>query len=79
MKDKKLYCIIHASCIVSRHSGIKELDTFSFLLSPNMYTLHQMKKELKSSIDFYNEFCPEDFVISNFENAEFEKVGEIWL
>ena len=79
MKDKKLYAIVKATCIVTRHSGVKELDTFSFLLSPNMYTLHQMKRELKSTIELFNEFTVTDFVIENYENENFEKVGEIWL
>ena len=77
MKDKKLYQIIKAKCIVSRKCGIKEMETFSFLV--NIYTKSAYNILLSKEIDFYNEFCPEDYVILNFINEEFEKVGEIWL
>jgi hypothetical protein len=79
MKDKKLYYIIHASCIVTRHSGIKELDTFSFIMQPGTQSLYYMEKELKSSIDLFNEFAVTDVAIVDYENEKFEKVGEIWL
>ena len=84
---KKLYQIIKAKCIVSRKGGIKEMETFSFLYDLSyILTFHidtLLKDDylilLKKQIDFYNEFCPEDYVILNFENEEFEQVGEIWL
>ena len=81
--NKKEYAIIKATCIVTRKDGIKTNETFSFLYdwSFNIDTL--LKDDylnlLKKQIDFYNEFCPEDYVILNFENEEFEQVGEIWL
>ena len=80
---KKLYQIIKAKCIVSRKDGIKEMETFSFLYDCSFNIDNLSKGDylnlLKKHIDFYNEFCPEDYVILNFINEEFEKVGEIWL
>ena len=84
MKDKKRYEIIHANCIVYRKSGIVEKETFSFLYDKdfdidiakvNIYN----GDKLQNVIDFYNKFCPDDFYILKFRDAEFEKVGEIWL
>ena len=85
--NKKKYAIIKATCIVSRKDGIKTNETFSFLYDwTYILTFHidtLLKDDyhilLKQQIDFYNEFCPEDYVILNFENEEFEQVGEIWL
>lgn len=79
MKDKKLYKIIKADCIVSRKCGIKEPETFSFLANAYIYTKKVYNILLSKQIDLYNEFCPEDYVITKFENESFEKVGEIWL
>ena len=79
MKDRKQYVIIKASCIVTRHSKIKELDTFTFIMRKGTESLFYMKKELKSTIELFNEFTVTDFVIENYENENFEKVGEIWL
>ena len=85
--NKKKYAIIKATCNVTRKYGIITNETFSFLydwsfiLTFNIYT--SLKGDylnlLKKQIDFYNELCPEDYVILNFENEEFEQVGEIWL
>lgn len=85
MKNKKLYQIVKAKCIVSRNGGIKEIEEFSFLFNDkdchrlvvNVYNL--LKVCLQKQIDFYNAFCPEDYVISKFENEKFEQVGELWL
>lgn len=77
MKNKNLYQIIKAKCIVSRKGGIKEMETFSFLA--NTENILNANILLSKQIDFYNEFCPEDYVITKFENESFEKVGEIWL
>lgn len=79
MKDKKRYEIITADCIVSHKCGIKEHETFSFLSYVDIYTKTAYKILLSNQIDFYNEFCPEDYEITKFENENFEKVGEIWL
>ena len=76
---KKLYQIIKVNCIVSRKCGIKELDTFSFLADAYIYTKQSYNILLSKQIDFYNEFCPEDYEITKFENESFETVGEIWL
>lgn len=76
---KKLYQIIKANCIVSRKCGIKETDTFSFLADAYIYTKQTYNILLSKQIDFYNEFCPEDYEITKFENESFETVGEIWL
>lgn len=77
---KKLYQIIKAKCIVSRKGGIKEMETFSFLANTEIRIYANIYKILLSNqIDFYNEFCPEDNVITKFENESFETVGEIWL
>ena len=76
---KKLYQIIKANCIVSRKCGIKEPDTFSFLADAYIYTKQSYNILLSKQIDFYNEFCPEDYEITKFENESFETVGEIWL
>ena len=74
---KKLYKIIKADCIVSRKGGIKEMETFSFLA--NTENILNANILLSKQIDFYNELCPEDYVITKFENESFETVGEIWL
>lgn len=79
MKDKKLYKIIKANCIVSRKCGIKELETFSFLANIDICIKQAYNFLLSKQIDFYNKFCPEDYEITKFENENFEKVGEIWL
>lgn len=85
MKNKKLYQIIKVKCIVSRKCGIKEMETFSFLVNTEMILYSNFYKEnsykilLSKQIDFYNEFCPEDYDITKFENEKFEQVGEIWL
>ena len=76
---KKLYQIIKVNCIVSRKCGIKENDTFSFLADAYIYTKQSYNILLSKQIDFYNEFCPEDYEITKFENESFETVGEIWL
>ena len=76
---KKLYQIIKAKCIVSRKGGIKEMETFSFLASEYIYAKTTYNILLSKQIDFYNEFCPEDYIITKFENESFETVGEIWL
>ena len=76
---KKLYQIIKAKCIVSRICGIKEMETFSFLADAYVYTKQAYKILLSKQIDFYNEFCPEDYDITKFEDESFETVGEIWL
>ena len=85
--NKKKYAIIKATCIVTRKDGIKTNETFSFLYDCSFiltFNIDNLSKGdylnlLKKHIDFYNEFCPEDYVILNFINEEFEKVGEIWL
>ena len=85
--NKKKYAIIKATCIVSRKDGIKTNETFSFLydltylLRFHIDTLSKVDYNilLKKQIDFYNEFCPEDYIITKFENESFETVGEIWL
>ena len=85
--NKKKYAIIKATCIVSRKDGIKTNETFSFLYDLTyILTFHidtLLKDDylnmLKKQIDFYNEFCPEDYIITKFENESFETVGEIWL
>lgn len=74
---KKLYQIIKADCIVSRKGGIKEMETFSFLA--NTENILNANILLSKQIDIYNEFCPEDYVITKFGNGSFETVGEIWL
>ena len=76
---KKLYQIIKVNCIVSRKCGIKELDTFSFLANEYIYPKQAFNILLSKQIDLYNEFCPEDYTITKFENESFETVGEIWL
>ena len=76
---KKLYQIIKAKCIVSRKCGIKEMETFSFLVDAYVYTKQAYKILLSNQIDFYNEFCPEDYDITKFEDESFETVGEICL
>lgn len=76
-ENKKLYQIIKAKCIVSRKCGIKEMETFSFLA--NTEFIFDINILLSKQIDFYNEFCPEDYVITKFENESFETVGEICL
>ena len=77
---KKLYQIIKAKCIVSRKGGIKEMETFSFLVNAEIRIYANIYKILLSKqIDFYNEFCPEDYIITKSENESFEQVGEIWL
>ena len=76
---KKLYQIIKAKCIVSHKCGIKEMETFSFLANAYIYTKTAYNILLSKQIDFYNEFCPEDYIITKFENESFETVGEIWL
>ena len=84
MKNKKHYEIIYAICLVYRKSGIVEIETFSFLYD-KYYDIHiatttiHLRDKLQNAIDFYNKFCPEDYVITKFENESFEKVGEIWL
>lgn len=85
--NKKKYAIIKATCIVTRKDGIKTNETFSFLYDCSFiltFNNDNLSKGdylnlLKKHIDFYNEFCPEDYGIINFENVSFEKVGEIWL
>ena len=76
---KKLYQIIKAKCIVSHKCGIKEMETFSFLANAYIYAKTAYKILLSKQIDFYNDFCPEDYIITKFENEEFEQVGELWL
>ena len=77
---KKLYQIIKAKCIVSRKGDIKQMETFSFLVNTKIRIYANIYKILLSKqIDFYNEFCPEDYIITKFENESFETVGEIWL
>ena len=77
---KKLYQIIKAKCIVSRKGGIKEMETFSFLVNTEIRIYANIYKiSLSNQIDFYNEFCPEDYIITKFENESFETLGEIWL
>ena len=87
MKNKKLYQIIKADCIVIRKGGIKEIETFSFIYDINFY-LHKTvgisisgiyKELLDKQIQFYNEYCPDDFVIKKYEVNEFIVGGEIWL
>ena len=85
--NKKKYAIIKATCIVTRKDGIITNETFSFLYDQSFileFNIDTLSKGdyfnlLKKQIDLYNEFCPEDYVILNFKNEEFEKVGEIWL
>lgn len=83
MKDKKRYEIIYATCIVSRKGGIKEQKTFSFLYDITQLIDFDLElcydTKLKNAIEYYNEFCPEDFIIIKYEFAKFEKVGEIWF
>ena len=84
MKDKKKYAIIKATCIASRKDGLKTNETFSFLYDCSYFNFDTLLKDdyismLKKQIDFYNEFCPEDYVITKFEDADFQWVGEIWL
>ena len=79
MTNKKLYYIIKVTCIVVRHSGMKEYDTFSFLIRSDIYSLDQENRELKKQLFLYNQFATNDFIIEHYENEEFEKVGEIWL
>ena len=79
--SKKKYAIIKATCIVSRKDGIKTNETFSFLANAYIYLYSKSAYNilLSKQIDFYNEFCPEDYIITKFENESFETVGEIWL
>lgn len=87
MKDKKKYGIFKATCTVSRLGGIKEKDEFALLydwttmlvLSVNSFLTDDLNKLLQKQIDFFNEFCPNDWQIIKYEDAEFEQVGEIWL
>ena len=78
-ENKKLYQIIKAKCIVSRKCGIKEIETFSFLVDAYVYTKKSYYILLSKQIDFYNDFCPEDYKITKVENESFETVCEIWL
>ena len=76
---KKRYSIYHVNAIVSRNCGIKEQDSFSFLIG-NMFDVStQIVKEFEKQIKLYNEFCPNDYFICKYENLEIEKVGEFWL
>lgn len=80
MKDKKLYEIIKAICKVWRASGIIEYDDFTFLKRKTFCIdeIHLITL-LEKQIDMFNEFCPEHYIISKYDDAEFEKVGELWL
>lgn len=84
MKNLKRYEIIKASCYVYRRGGICEIENFSFLydkeLATNIANVNiYMGDKLDNVIEFYNRFCPEDYVIIKKRDATFEKVGELWL
>lgn len=83
--NKTQYSIINSYCIVYRKGGIREYDNFSFLVDKTYFINSKsasydiLEQKLKSQIDFYNQFCPEDDKIIKFEDANFEKTGELWL
>lgn len=84
MKDRKLYDVVNASGIIARKNGIIETETFTFLIERDFYNYDiELKSHcmLKRQIDFYNLFCPDDYVIINqkIEDFNFKKVGELWL
>lgn len=78
---KKLYEIIKATTTVARRGGIKERDTFSFLIEKDFEDFEdKCFHGLTNAINTYNYFCPEDFYIISYDiDTEIEKVGEIWL
>ena len=82
---KKRYIIYHASVLVTRRCGVKEIDTFSFIIQQDEFSgeiEHKMIIELNNQIELFNDFCPEDMQIiycDETDQCSFEKVGEIWL
>lgn len=76
---KKLYHIYKAEIIVSRKAGLKEKETFSFLVRDTY--IDMVVAQLQKQIALYNEFCFDEYKIVKYdeETAIFEKVGELWL
>lgn len=77
MKDKKLYEIIKATCKVWRAGGIIEYDEFVFCILK--FERRNLEEQLENQIDMFNCYCPDDYMISKYDDAKFEKVGELWL
>lgn len=90
---KKRYKIYHVSSIILRENGIKEPETFSFLIEWNSATIdyEHIKKQFDLQIQYYNEFCPDGYKIISYNISErtingygdnmleIENVGELWL
>ena len=82
MKKNK-YFIYHVSVIVERYNNVKDFDTFSFLIRNTLepITRRNIYVEMQKQFEYYNEFCPLEYKITNYEHdsLHIEKVGEIWL
>ena len=81
---KKRYSLYHVTTIVKRECGIKEQETFAFIINIELGENADKKifAEMNKQIEMYNEFCPDDMKIAGYfelEKMEIERVGEIWL